>query len=159
MQVYIRTAVAAAGLLALGACSPPASSADREQGPVRYTLTAAELQAAGANNVYDAIQKLRPEFLRTRGTGTVSAIPTPQSSRPGLGGGGAAPTPPGSAQAIPVQTPALRVYENDVLLESPTELRRIQTVNVIEVRFVPGPEAGVRYGTNHSGGVIFVKTT
>jgi hypothetical protein len=159
MQVHIRAAIAAAGLFALGACSPPASNPDEAPGPARYTLTAAELQGAGANNVYDAIQKLRPEFLRTRGTGTVSAIPTPQTSRPGLGGGGAAPVPPNSGQAVPVATAALRVYENDVLLESPMELRRIQTVNVIEVRFIPGPEAGVRYGTNHSGGVIFVKTT
>lgn len=158
MQVHIRAIAAVSGLLALGACSAPASNADQAQAPARYTLTAAELQGAGANNVYDAIQKLRPEFLRTRGTGTVSAVPTPQTSRPGLGGGGAT-TPPNSGMAIPVQTPALRVYENDVLLENPMELRRIQTVNVIEVRFVPGPEAGVRYGTNHSGGVIFVKTS
>ena len=157
MQVYIRAAIAAAGLLALGACSPPASNTEAAPGPARYTLTAAELQGAGANNVYDAIQKLRPEFLRSRGTGTVSSVPTPQTSRPGPGGGVAA-IPPGSGQAVPVASVALRVYENDVLLENPAELRRIQTVNVIDVRFVPGPEAGVRYGTNHSGGVIFVRT-
>lgn len=156
MQVHIRPVAALFVLLALGACSAPSSTADR-QGPARYTLTAAELQGAGANNVYDAIQKLRPEFLRSRGTGTVSAVPSPQTSRGP--GGGATALPPNSAQAIPVTTPALRVYENDVLLENPNELKRIQTVNVIEVRFVPGPEAGVRYGTNHSGGVIFVKTT
>jgi hypothetical protein len=156
MSSLPRTISAFALLLAAGACAPPAPRS--QPNPQRYVLTAEELQGAGAQNVYDAIQKLRPEFLRTRGTGTISHVPTPESNRTGAGTA-AAPMPANSGTAVPVQTAPLRVYENDVLLDGPTDLRRIQTINVIEIRFVPGPEAGVRYGTNHAGGVLFVKTT
>lgn len=150
-------------LIAIGAgCAGGSSQAAQgaTANPARYTLTAVELQGAGVTNLYDAIQKLRPEFLRTRGSQTIARMPAPQSNRgPTSGGSGSSGQSSRTAQAVPIEAVPLKVYENDILLDSPTDLRKIDTKNVIEVRFVPGPEAGVRYGMNHSGGVIFVKTT
>ena len=74
MQSLARAIPALALLVAVTACATPQSRA--EPTPQRYVLTAEELKGAGAQNVYDAIQKLRPEFLKTRGTGTISHIPT-----------------------------------------------------------------------------------
>lgn len=155
-------ALAAVALLAAcasGSQSTSTSSAASQGGTQRrYTLTAVELQEAGTSNLFDALQKLRPEFLRQRGSQTIAAVPMPTTSR-GLGGATAADQPkPGTGNALPLTSQPLRVYENETLLGGVEELRRIDTKVVIEVRFVPGPEAGVRYGTNHSGGVIFVRT-
>ena len=157
MSSISRAIPALALLLAGAACATPQPRSGPT--PQRYVLTAEELRGAGAQTAYDAVMKLRPEFLRTRGTGTISHIPTPESNRTGAGTGAAPAPSSGTGTAVPVQTPPLRIYENDVLLDGPNDLRRIQTINVIEIRFIPGPEAGVRYGTNHSGGVLLVKTT
>lgn len=152
-----------AGLLLVAALTGCASTSGSGTGPApaapaRYTLTAADLQAAGVGsmNVYDAITKIRPEFLRARGTSTMTTIDTPQSGR--LGPGTASGTPSGTGSALPVNRSVLRAYLNDALLDSPSDLRNVGAAGVIEIRFVPGPEAGVRYGTNHSAGVIFVRT-
>jgi len=154
--------LAAAALLAACASSSQStstSSAASQAGTQRrYTLTSVELQEAGTSNLFDALQKLRPEFLRQRGSQTIAAKPMPTSTR-SLGGGAPADAPnPSTGTALPIASQPLRVYENETMLGGVEDLRRIDTKVVIEVRFVPGPEAGVRYGTNHSGGVIFVRT-
>lgn len=155
-----RCLVGAAIFLALvsSACasgSPARTDRNTGERVTRYTLTAVDLMGAGSQNVYEAIQHLRPDFLKTRGTSTMTTVNTAGSTR---GSGGAATPEPGTGTAVPISRSPLRAYENEVMLSSPDDLKKIDVKNVIEVRFVPGPEAGVRYGTNHSGGVIFVKT-
>lgn len=153
----------AAGVLLLAAAAACASSQGGAsatqagtQRAARYTITAVELAEAGTSNVYDAIVKLRPEFLRERGTSTISAEPMPSSGRSGAGR--AAPSTPNTGTAVPMSRPRLRIYDNDALLENVDALKRIPVDAVIEVRYVPGPEAAVKYGTNHAGGALFVKT-
>jgi hypothetical protein len=123
----------------------------------RYVLTSVDLQAAGTQNVYDAIQKLRPEFLKQRGAGTITKVASPESSR-APAGGNSGPRTTGSGNALPISAEPIRVYENAVLMSGLDDLKRIDTKVVTEVRYVPGPEAAIKYGTNHSSGVIFVKT-
>ena len=150
-------AVISLALVSSACASGRTAPTDRNTGErvTRYTLTSVELMGAGSQNVYEAIQNLRPDFLRTRGTSTMTTVNTGGTSR---GSGAAAQPEPGTGTALPIARSPLRVYENEVMLSSPDDLKKIDVKNVIEVRFVPGPEAGVRYGTNHSGGVIFVKT-
>src|SRR5687767_5236965 len=78
-------------LLGSAACAPnpSAASPDRSgQRGDRYVITAAELETASANNLFDAITKLRPDYFRQRGNDLAAQAPV-QSSK---GSGGAAPT-------------------------------------------------------------------
>lgn len=125
----------------------------------RYVLTSVDLMGAGTTNVYDALQKLRPEFLRQRGVQTIAKANVPTSSRSpgGAPQGGERNTSTG--EALPLSAAPIVAYENDVKLESVDQLRRIDSKVVIEIRYIPGPEASIRYGNGHSAGVIIVKTT
>ena len=130
----------------------PAPSGQRGD---RYVITAAELENAGANNLFDAITKLRPDYFRQRGNDLGAQSPV-QSSR---GDGGAAPTN-NSTTGTAIQRTAvpIKVYQNDQLMTGIDDLRQISVGQVLEVRYVPGPQAVVRYGTNHSSGAILVRT-
>lgn len=142
------------GLLAGVACAGSSSAAGSGTAAMsrgdRYVITAGELAEAGANNLYDAIAKVRPDFFRPRGN-TLTPAGTPTR-------GDAAST--SSTVATPMSGGAnpVRVYHGDQMLTGTDDLRQIPISSVVDVRFIPGPQAGVRYGTNHSGGVILVRT-
>ena len=116
----------------------------------RYLITGAELAEAGANNLYDAIAKVRPDFFKPRGN-TLAGAGTP-SRGDADGMSSSVGTPVGGTQN------PVRVYHGDQMLVGADDLRQIPISTVVDVRFIPGPQAGVRYGTNHSGGVILVRT-
>lgn len=148
----------AAGAVAAAEASPQqAGQQAAARRDSRNTLTAVDLMGSGTTNLYDAISKLRPEFLRQRGTQTITKANMPVSSR---GGGATFPAErdASTGEALPIAGQPIVVYENDIKLAGVEDLRRIDTKVVLEVRYMAGPQAGVRYGTNHSGGVIFVKT-
>ena len=151
-------AVALMALAAGCASTAPGSGASEVasmQRGDRYLITADEIANAGANNLYDAVAKLRPDFFKPRGN-TMSAVASPGSSSRGNGPPAESTSSTGVATAgapVPV-----RVYHGDQMLMGPDDLRQIPMSSVVEVRFIPGPQAGVRYGTNHAGGVIMVKT-
>ena len=148
----IRVALLSA-LAVTTACGGGARSVGAQQGMTRgdrYVITAAEIESSKSNNLYDAITKLRPDFLRQR-TGSVSAVAMPS-------GGPPAATSSSTGTAISKAQVPVRVYENDTRLSGIEDLRQVPMSTVIEVRFIPGPQAGVRYGTDHTGGVILVKT-
>lgn len=150
--------VAALSLLVVAtACGGGTRSVGSQQGMPRgdrYVITAAEIEASKSNNLYDAVAKLRPDFLRQRGN-SLAAVGGSGSSR-GEGPGEAATSSKGTAVAS-AQVP-VRVYQNDMRLLGTDDLRQIPMSTVVEVRYIPGPQAGVRYGTDHTGGVILVKT-
>ena len=93
----------------------------------RYLLVQSDLAAANSDNVYDAIQKLRPEFLRG-----------------------------GTDQAGVGARTAVMVYRDGVRLSGIDDLRQILPAQIREIRYLPGPEAGVRFGTNNSAGAILI---
>jgi hypothetical protein len=154
-RLLTRRLALVAGVAILGACAKNQPTTGAAQAGTsrnsRYVLTSVDLQGAGSQNVYEAIQKLRPDFLKQRGTGTISKVPTPEGANSG-------PNGPGTGMALPISAEPIRVYENDVLMSGLDDLRRIDTKIVTEVRYVPGPEAAIRYGAKHASGVIFVKT-
>lgn len=134
--------------------SAPAETQSMQRGD-RYLITADELANAGANNLYEAVVKLRPDFFKPRGN-SLSASPAPASASRGNG----PPAERSSAVGTAVNNPALpvRVYHDDTMLLGPEDLRQIPMGSVAEIRFIPGPQAGIRYGTNHGGGVVLVKS-
>ena len=92
-------------------------------------LSGDEIRRTGAGNVWEALLKLRPLWLRARG-GTGSMV----SSRP----------------TAPV------VYVAGIPYGAP---RTLQTMNVDQIRrveFINASDATTRFGTGHSGGVIWV---
>ncbi len=144
---------------ALSACASKATSSSTAAAPAahssRYVLMQADLEKSKADNVYDAIAKLRPEFLRGHGDPTSfikqgtadSRDPNPNPPPSGSTGGAVltAPTP-------------VKAYRDNARLSSVDDLRQMPIAGIAEVRYIPGPEAGVKYGTDHAGGVILVKS-
>lgn len=107
-------------------------SAQRQGGPTRdrNVLTAMELARVPVETAYDAIQRLRPEFLRSRGKLSLDD-----------------PSPP-----LPV------VYVDDMQMGGLDVLRTIRVADVHEIRYYSAADATTRYGTGHVSGVIAVIT-
>jgi hypothetical protein len=95
----------------------------REQ---RNLLTQEQLSATNTVTLYEAIEKLRPEWLTSRGPASVTD---------------ATPTVPS-------------VFMNGTMLGKAEYLREMRVVDVTEVRYwEPGP-ASARFGMGHPRGVI-----
>ena len=90
------------------------------------TVTQDELAATNSGNLYDAIAKLRPEWLTSRGPTSVTD-PTPT---------------------------AVDVYMNGILLGNVDHLREVRVLDVSQVRYWPAGEAAARFGMGHPRGVI-----
>ncbi|NIP80420.1 MAG: hypothetical protein GWM90_14830 [Gemmatimonadetes bacterium] len=93
-------------------------------------ITAEEIQSIQAATAFDAVQRLRPEFLR-RGRVNVRD----------------------DTQALPV------VYVDDVRYGGVDELKGIRASQVISIRYLNGADATTRYGTGHTGGALLVTTS
>jgi hypothetical protein len=116
------------GALMTGCASQQAAERPAAATPSRFVLTETELQAADDLTLYDAIQRLRPTFLRSR---QIRSNTTPQ------------PEPP-------------HVFVDGLRAEGFNTLRLLIPKNVKEVRFYEPQEANVRFGTGHHGGLIAV---
>ena len=140
----------------LAACAS-SSSARREATPAsRYVISAGELANAGAETLYDAVLKLRPEYIRGRGeVNRVQKIPMPVTQMgTGTGAGGSTAGKADAPDATPA--PEVIVYRDGDRIGSVNEMRHLLISQVAEVRYMPGPEAAVKFGTNHGGGVILI---
>jgi hypothetical protein len=119
------------GSLALGAvaCASGGERADRAD---RDVLTQDEIQAEGdrIRTALEAVEQLRPQFLRTRPAGTIMG-----------------------RQADPV-----RVYVDGVHWGDPRSLAQLRVEEVIEIRYVRPTDAQTRFGLDHSSGAIEVRT-
>jgi hypothetical protein len=92
-------------------------------------ITAAELEAAGANTLYDAVVKLRPNFLKPRTT---------------------------TAYGRPATSP-LMLYVDGERMESIDDLRHLLPPGVQEVRFYEPQIANLRFARyNNAAGAIAV---
>jgi hypothetical protein len=134
-------------------------------------LTAAELATiTGITNAYDAVQALRPSFLRTRGSASrpaamVGAGAEGQATgrRPGQVRG----SPTGGSQAggrgdetanagRTAQDPGILVYLDRQRYGDLETLRQIPMATVGEIRFLNVGEANSQFGMGHPHGVIQV---
>ena len=120
-------AVAAVALL-LSATAAAAQQVSEKTNRDRKVLTAAEIEQAQVRSAYEAIEKLRPEYLRRVGrTQTVGPVPT------------------------------AAVFVDGTDMGSLEELRRIQAGQVDEIHYLTGPDSEMKYGPRFSAGVIEVK--
>jgi hypothetical protein len=110
-----------------------ARSTDPE--PVRLApsltlITADELSRVQAVNVYEAVEKLRPEMLRGRGRTTFRTNVSP--------------------------TPV--VYLDDHRFGEIEEMKQLPLSGVLLIRYINASDAHVRFGPNNTAGVIQIVT-
>jgi hypothetical protein len=93
-------------------------------------ITAEEIAGTSAKDAFEAVQLLRPQWLRTRGVSS-----------------------PSSLEAIEIVA-----YVNSSRYGGVENLRSIPATNVTEIRYLNSTDATTLYGTGHLGGAIIVKT-
>lgn len=98
-----------------------------EPRPQTNVLTREEMAGISLPTAYDAVERLRPRFLRPRATGG------------------------GPATAYPV------VYIDGVRRGTLEVLRSVATSSVLEIRYLSAADATTRYGLDVQGGVLDVK--
>lgn len=123
-MIFNRRTLLSVSLFCAGACtqavhSPPSSQDD--------VISRTELSTASTLTTYEAVQRLRPMFLRDRGP--VSLVNT-------------------SAHAQPVVFVDMTMYGD---LET---LKSLPASRVEQVRFYPGAQATTKFGSVYGGGVI-----
>jgi hypothetical protein len=123
---------ALAGLLALGVSACSAATQQPIRGGQRDLITLEEIKASknSTANAWDFIATARPQYLRDRGVGSFN-------------------------DTSPVRA---LVYLDGSMLGDLRTLRSINMTSVMEIRYMSGADATTRYGMNHSGGVILIKT-
>ena len=122
----------AAVAITVGGCGGGASPSGGLGFRNRSVLTSEEIRVGrdAGSNAYDLIQKLRPEFLRSRGRVSLSS--------------------PAQATAV--------VYVDDLRYGSLQSLRNINAEQIYSVVFIGASEATTRFGTDHVGGAILITT-
>lgn len=102
----------------------------------RELLTRDDIERTHAVNAYDAVERLRSNWLRVKGTTQM-------------------PNPAGGPQFEEAQ---VLVYIDDQRLGTVETLRRIEIAAVEYIRYFGPAEASSRWGLGHGGGVIYVST-
>jgi hypothetical protein len=109
------------------ACAPPATSGGRASRDNNF-ITTEEIAASQTTNVYDAINNLRPMFLRSRGQTTFD---------PSV-----------------VQTAV--VFVDGQKFGSVETLKTMPVLQVTSIRFLTPSDATTKYGTGYMAGIIEV---
>lgn len=122
----LRCAAVTLTLLTAAACASSRSPASESVHRTGNALDANDIASTGATNVYDAIQRLRPQWLT--------------STRIRRGGSG----------------DDLIVYLESNRYGTMNSLRGLSIGGVQGVRYYSASDATNRYGTGHTGGAILV---
>ncbi len=122
----MRTGAAAAALVFTTACAATTGAGGDGSGASSNLLTRAELASVSANNAFEAIERLRPQWLRPRGP---SSVTQPEGDWP-------------------------LVYMDNVRAGDVNMLATIPVDDIGEMRFITGSDATTRWGTGVTGGVI-----
>lgn len=128
----LRASVSIVAIAAMAACASGGTSAGGAK--PRYAqnvITADELATVDVTDAYQAIQRLRPQFLSN------SRGPTVMGTRPGTGDG-------------------VQVYLNAQRLGDLSSLAQIPKGDIKEIRFLTASEASSRFGTGNTAGAIVV---
>jgi hypothetical protein len=96
----------------------------------RITLEEVTTKATDAKTAYDVVRRLRPQFLRSRPSGSVQ-------------------------NRAPV---AIKVFVDGGFRGGLNVLNEIQAHNVIEINYLNGSDATTRFGTGYESGAILVTT-
>lgn len=120
--------VARAALILALATVGCSSSTHRSPPRDRNLITADEILRSNATTALEAVERLRPGFLTTRGATSIQD-----------------PNPP---------TPI--VYLDGIRYGIAQSLSSIPAIGIATIQYLPPIEAGMRYGLGHDGGAILV---
>lgn len=127
MRMLTRTlAIAAAAVLV--ACGGASSRGARQPRPSPDVLTRADLEPLAGITARQAIERLRPRFLRSRGT---TSIMNANADR-------------------------IWVYVDNARLGGIEVLDQLQVHDIGEIRYLNGPDATNRFGMGHTAGAIVI---
>jgi hypothetical protein len=112
-----------------GASASQQSSVPAKQRGSRDRITADELAGLDVQNALQAVQRLRPSFLQSRGGASSSMSQGPQD---------------------------VVVYVDQTRMGGPNTLADIPISEVKEIQWLNGNDATQRFGTNHGSGAIIV---
>lgn len=107
------------------ACTPRVRSSCAGITPPSSTVGAAELQAAKAPRLLEALRRVRPRFLQTR---------------------------------APRRDQFAVVYVDGVRVGDLSYLSSVPVADVVDVAFLRAADATTRFGTDHTGGALLVRT-
>jgi len=121
-------------LVAVAVMATP-TAAEAQKGDSN-TLTAEEIaEHPDVAKAYDAIQRLRPKWLRTRPTGNTRGTDgSPFSNK---------------------KEPAVYVNENP-WTGGLADLKNLPAADILEMKYMSGTQAVARYGNGHEYGAIFI---
>lgn len=129
-----RAALFLATLLA-SACATAPTDRDQEFRS-RNLLTAEQIADVRARDAYEAVERLKSQWLRPRGRSQM----------------------PAAAGVPQFEENLVMVYLDDQRLGGVENLRRIEIAVIEYIRYLPPAEAAARWGFNNGGGAIFVST-
>lgn len=129
-RLTTRALAAAGALLLLAACGGTRPRGERPAPRDMNLITADEISRISVTNAYDVVKRLRPQFLTARGG---VSIANPRA-------------------ALPV------VYLDGMRYGDASALAGIDAAGIATIRYISGPEAQQRYGTDNVGGAILVTT-
>lgn len=135
----MKTALRSFALLMLTmvlACSGANPSTSNPQ--QRNLLSREEITGSGLTNLHEAIQRLRPQFLRGRGSSGISSN--------------------FDAECRCYRPDVPEVYMDRARLGTLDVLKSINVEQVRQVQFITGPDTNFQFGLNHPGGVIHIIT-
>jgi hypothetical protein len=116
-------------MLALVVCTACSTTGRRSGGSSANQITRAQLESLETMSAYDAIQRLRPNWLQTRGPTSLLSGPT-----------------------LP------QVHINDSRSRTIDELRSLPVIEIETMEYRSAADATTRYGTGYPGGVIEIRT-
>lgn len=125
---FVKRSLLAVLVLVAAACassSGPRAGAGTSNPDV---ITEAELAQFGTQPVRQAIERLRPRFLRTRGPSSITRA----------------------------DADVIVVYMGNTRMGSLEFLDQITTNQLLEVRYLNATDASQRFGTNHTSGAIIL---
>ena len=121
------SAIVAGALLTLAACSPQSARVAPQE---RNFITADEITKSNATNAFEAVERLRPAFLRTRGSQSL------QNQEP--------PTP--------------MIYVDGMRYGTLQTLSSVPTIGIVSIQYLSAIEATQRFGMGNEGGAIMIVT-
>ena len=125
MAVRYVYAIAVAALLGCASSGAGTSSAPRN----RTIITEEEIATAHVSSAFDAVERLRPLWLRSHGEMSINT--------------------PGTAYA--------NVYVDGQRYGDLNTLRNLLAIQIAEIRYYNGPEGASKFGLQNTAGVIEVK--
>ena len=129
MRSRVLFALLGASMMILSSCATSGSGTSSTRGS-RDVITREELMTQERGSAYDAVARLRPRWLQSRGVGSVTS---PTRDTP-------------------------RVYVDGQLYGDVNSLHQIDMRDIQQLRYMSASDATTRYGTNHTAGAIIITT-